>query len=262
MGRSALILAAAVAAAACKTSDIPPGRFSGGQVCQPGNNSCGSGSRCQNGICARTCSSSAACDPGQYCLGAAPDDVCAAVQPSGCQVDEQCPWPQLCIYGLCAAPELRADGGREQCISPADGGVDDGCARDAFCLGSLQGNVCLGAPACGQDGKCPPGSFGALCNNGTNPDGGQILPGKGRICLFGACITNNECPTRARCFRSQPGSVIGTCTYGLTGDPCFSNADCQGMTTPNCSFPDGGVADGGGADGGAADAGPAIGRCQ
>lgn len=261
MGRSALIVAAAIAAAACKTSDVPPGRFSGGQVCQPGNNSCGSGMRCENSICIKTCSGGAACDRGQYCEGAAPDDVCAAVQTATCQVDEECPWPQSCLYGLCSSAELLADGGKGQCVQGVDGGTD-GCTRDAVCLGTIVGAVCYSLPACGQDGKCPQGAFGSICNDGKNPDGGKIVPDKGRICLFGACLTDNDCPTRARCFRSHPGSVLGACTFGVPGDPCLSNADCQGMLTPNCGFPDGGVPDGGVADGGAADAGPAVGKCQ
>lgn len=246
MGRSALItaLAAAALATGCPASNNNPGagRPDGGPSCQSGDNSCAAGTRCVNRNCVPTCSGGAACQTGSYCEGPnAPEDVCAQLTPIACTTPTQCPFPQTCLNGLCASAELRADGGYQGCV--VNGGVNDACGPDAVCYALTQGNTCLGLPACGQDGGCPTGVFGAVCNDGRLDGGAQVLPGKQRLCLYAYCVLDSDCPAAAECFHSTLAIPSGTCYFGAAGSPCFSNKDC--FQSAACAGQDGGLEDGG-----------------
>lgn len=253
MGRSALILALAAAIWGCPPStggtviNLQP---DGGPVCGEDPRlpltypPCDTGLRCVNRICMPNCDAGS-CPGGMYCEGPAPKDVCAPVAPINCTSDVNCPNPQKCNYGLCTSLQLLADGGYAPCKLNAE--PNDNCGPDALCFqnvannGALTSN-CLGQPACGQDGGCPIGSVGAICNDGRNPDGGQLFPGKQRICLFSYCMGNPDCNAAAHCFFAAP-ALLGQCYYGFVGDPCFTNADCPNSS--GCGGSDGGLLDGG-----------------
>jgi len=244
MGRSALILI--LAAAACSSKDAPPvigpQRPDGGTPCQAGDSTCRGNLRCVNRNCVPTCPGDAGCPSGSYCEGPAyPEDVCAPLSPIACAKTFDCPDPQTCFGGLCASGQPRADGGYQLCVLNA--GADDGCGPDAVCI--VQGqNVCAGYPACGQDGGCPQGDIGSACNDGKNPDGGQLIPGKMRICLLGFCTLPSDCPpTSNACFRATLRKPYGYCNFGLTGSQCFTKADC--FNSGACTGADGGLEDGG-----------------
>jgi hypothetical protein len=255
MGRSALILALAAAVWGCPSSghitiNLQP---DGGPVCggdplpgSPTYGPCDVGLTCVNRICTPNCG--AGCAAGTYCEGLPPRDICAPVQPIACTKNLDCPNPQGCFNGLCASVELRADGGYQPCIPNSE--PDDGCGADALCYvlvvsGGTIRNTCVGLPACGQNGSCPAapsGGYGSVCNDGRNPDGGQLMAGKQRICLFGYCTIDGDCDRTARCFFGTP-TVPGKCQYGSAGDPCFTNADC--LNSAGCGGADGGLLDGG-----------------
>lgn len=237
MGRSALILGTLVCLAACNDTGGTISRIDGGPVCQAGDNSCAPGTRCVNRVCTPACASDGSCPAGSYCEGPAPvEDVCAANVPIICKQTLDCPRPQYCLGGLCASGQTRADGGFQGCVL---GSVNDACGPDAVCFQTQNGNQCLGMPACASNGGCPIGTSGAVCNDGRNPDGGQLFPGKQRICVYGFCAIDTDCTQRAHCFHPAPGNPLGNCNFGVAGDPCFSNADCIGSSA--CSVPDGGT---------------------
>lgn len=241
MGRRALIALAIAASACTDTGGNAIVRLDGGPVCQSGDNSCAAGTRCVNRICTPSCTGDAGCAAGSYCEGPAPlEDVCASNVPIVCQRSLDCPGPQLCLGGLCISEQLRADGGSQGCIPSS---LRDACGPDALCFQTRVSNQCLGMPACAANGGCPVGNPGSVCNDGRNPDGGQLFPGKQRICLYGFCVADTDCTQKAHCFHPLAGDPLGNCNFGVAGDPCFSNADCIGSS--GCSAPDGGFTDGG-----------------
>jgi hypothetical protein len=256
MGRSALI--AAILLSAC-TRDVQPAKVppDGGVPCTAGSHTCLPGTRCTGGFCLTTCTGGTACDPGTYCGGpTAPNDVCAPIKPTVCVDPTDCPFPQGCLSGKCVALEARADGGIGPC---ALGAVPDGCAPDAVCQDATAQPSCLGLPLCGADGGCPAGSISSACN--MLPDGGSLVPGKGRICLLTECDIQSECTSGSRCAHANPAVPFGTCQFGILGDPCLvDHPDCApalscldagtlpdgGLQAGRCSCLDGGVnADGG-----------------
>jgi hypothetical protein len=222
----AAAFAVAFSAPSCSSSSSTT-RPDGGPVCEHGGPACPTGTACQNGNCVPTCPPGTACPAGQYCLGTAPmDQVCAPTSPTLCTSLYDCPTPQNCLIPLCTALEPQADGGATFLCNP-DGSVDDKCATDAICLVLLSSNglanvQCRGMPACGQNGSCPVGQFGAVCN--VQPDGGRILPGKERICLFGFCSSNQDCAGNF-CVHN-PDASVGGCYSGFTGSPCNTSTDC------------------------------------
>ena len=254
MGRSALkaafcaaALAGAAAALSGSCSKEPPAQGTqpdGGQVCQSGGHECGAGTRCANRICTATCTGGASCGAGNYCPGAAPEDVCAPIAPKTCKADLDCPVPQQCLFGRCVSSELLADGGFQFCNL---GAVDDHCAPDAVCYPIGFGPSCFGLSPCGQDGSCPGTAISNVCNH--LPDGGTLIAGKERVCIFLYCSTNADCGkdpangAQSVCFRGVAHSTYGACQFGSVGDPCFSDADCP--RSNGCRGQDGGVDDGG-----------------
>jgi hypothetical protein len=254
MGRSALIAVLAAGLWGCPSTGRTPvvPQPDGGPICQSGDNTCAAGTRCVNRNCVPSCA--AGCPAGTYCEGPAPRDFCVPVTAIACANSRNCPAPQVCFLGppacsnfctrgVCASQQLRADGGYQGCLVNA--GADDACGPDAVCytLGATTGtvNACVGLPACNQDGGCPGGTFGSVCNDAL-PDGGQILPGKQRICLFSYCLRDSDCNQSGHCFHTTSAEP-GRCNFGLAGDPCFTKADC--FNAQSCAGADGGVLDGG-----------------
>jgi hypothetical protein len=231
MGRSALIAVLAVALWGCLSTGsatvIP--RIDGGPVCgappPPDTQNfppCAAGTTCVNRICLPTCDAGW-CAAGTYCEGPAPEDVCAPVAPIACSRESDCPNPQVCLAGLCSSPQLRADGGYQGCVLNSE--PNDACGNDAVCFQLCTDtacvnrvNRCVGLPACGQDGGCPQGTLGSICNDGRNPDGGQLFPGKQRICLLSYCMKDTDCNAAAHCFFGAP-ALLGRCNFGNAGDP-------------------------------------------
>lgn len=276
MGRSSLIaliaaLAVVGAYAACSSDSgggVNSGRPDGGPQCKIGNVpgfTCTAGTACVNSVCVPTCTGDAGdCPAGQYCEACAtpggcasgalpPRNVCAWNTPISCTKNTDCPFPQNCvgagpsIYGLCQSGEFLGDG-RQNLDCTLD---PDNCAPDAICQIQQGANgtfkQCVGLPACGQDGSCPTGIYGSVCNDKNPIDGGQIISGKQRICLYSLCVTNSDCPTNSvattHCFRTDKNVPYGGCKFGQVGDPCFSDADCP--QAARCAGAAGSFEDGG-----------------
>jgi hypothetical protein len=199
---------------------------------------------CNNGNCITTCPTGTECSADQFCQGTEPTrQVCSPKTFKQCAIDQDCPNPQFCLSGLCVSVELRRDGGFQGCLLS---GPDDACAPEAICLqqqtssGTILNN-CIGMPACGQDGTCPVGNQGSVCND--MPDGGRLFQNKQRVCLFTFCTGAANCPSNAECFLRAPDDPRGECTFGIAGDPCFGPTDC--FNSSQCVGADGGFGDGG-----------------
>jgi hypothetical protein len=266
MGRSALILSAAVLWGCPSTGGITVTlQPDGGPVCgflAPPNDklqypTCAAGTECVNNVCVPTCADGgAACPSGTYCEGgsAPAADVCAPVTTATCAKVADCPAPQQCFArisgvsgaGFCASPQRRGDGGYQGCVQHDP---NDFCGPDAVCYslvnstGTALVNTCLGLPACSQDGSCPAGAAGSVCNDGNLADGGQLIPGKGHLCLLSYCVRETDCNPIGHCFHRTPAQPLGSCDFGQSGDPCFTNADC--INSSGCAGADGGYLDGG-----------------
>lgn len=258
MGRRTLIAVPVLLVAAMLGSTHACGnaatasQFDGGTVCAHGDKTpCPAGTDCINSICTTTCDGGSACQAGAYCTvdQQTPEGVCAAVKPTLCGNAFDCPAPQRCFHGVCASIEPRQSGSQLGCLP---GKVDDACGSDAICSqltdpksGQLL-NDCLGLPQCGQAGDCPIGDLGTVCNDGRQLDGGQLFPGKQRLCLVGFCTKDTDCQSalKQHCFAPSPTTdALGTCNNGTAGNPCFTNKDCYNAT--GCFLADGGVDDGG-----------------
>jgi len=251
MGRSSLIpLGAAVVVAAifavssCSddATNVNIAQPDGGTICDFATRGCPAGQACLNGICSQRCTGGAACPAGTYCEGdASIDEVCAPVQAISCTTLLQCPAPQTCGSGLCTSTELLGDGGRSGNCIP--GAPDDGCSADGVCVtGASQSPSCLGLPPCSQDGGCPTGVAGAVCN--VRSDGGRLFPNKQRVCLVSFCETNADCPqtnpqpgvpAAPHCV-NEKGVSQSFCSPGVPGSPCLAPADCN---TNVCNGSDG-----------------------
>lgn len=260
MGRSTLI--GLLLFAAC-SRDLPPvqQRPDGGPVCLAGSHNCLPGSRCVGNLCVATCSGGTACPSGDYCGGPAfPNDVCGPITRTGCATFNDCPFPQDCLLGRCAAREVAADGGVEPC---KPGLVQDDCASDAVCTVLLAASPpsCIGLPTCSADGGCPGPSLSRACN--MLADGGQIIAGKGRICLTEQCLTEDDCIPGIHCAHLNPAAPFGKCQQGSFNDPCLvDRPDCNpnfscvgagvladgGAQTGRCACADGGLNPDGGCD--------------
>jgi hypothetical protein len=94
-------------------------------------------------------------------------------------------------------------------------------------------------------------------------DGGQIIPGKGRICLAEQCRVEDDCSPGVHCAHLNPGAPFGKCQQGIFNDPCLADRpDCNpnfscvgagvlpdgGAQTGRCACADGGVNPDGGCD--------------
>jgi hypothetical protein len=246
MGRSTLI--ALLVLSAC-SRDLPPIKTQpdGGPVCLAGSHTCLPGSRCVGSLCIATCTGGTGCTQGTYCGGPTfPNDVCAPIVATGCTTFTDCPFPQDCFLGRCAALEAAADGGVQAC---KPGVVADDCAADAVCT-VIPGSApsCIGLSPCGADGGCAGVSTSRACN--MLADGGQIIPGKGRICLIEQCLGEEHCTPGFHCAHLDPTVTFGKCQQGSFGEPCLvDRPDC----TPNLSCMDAGVL---------ADGGVQTGRCE
>lgn len=176
-------------------------------------NPCPDGQFCFNGLCAVGCTSNNDCADDQYCDTTSL--LCQNSEVPSCDGEGGCFGDQVCFEGLCSTPEDTT------CVS---GASPDGCESDAVCLDDGDTSVCYTMPACGEDGSCPTGLTGAVCNDG-------FLPDKDRICLLGACETEAHCPSSWSCIAPST-AVLGVCSDGAIGMPCIEGSDCtSGLCT-------------------------------
>lgn len=186
------------------------------------DNPCPAGQWCFNGVCAPGCMTDQDCATNQYCdtkvdlpnnqLGT---HMCVNKEVPGCVSDGDCAEAQECVMGMCSAAQAE-----QQCTPRPDG--QDGCDEYSVCLDlgevDQENNTCVSFPPCPQDGECPVGQIGSICNNE------EIIPDKARICLPGLCETEENCPSGFKCLMLR--SNLGACSDGTLGMPCLTSADC------------------------------------
>lgn len=197
---------------------------SGGEEWQPCSaaSPCPDGQFCFNGVCALGCQSDGDCADNQFC-GTEDDMLCHNKQVTTCP-EVPCVEGQVCVNGFCSTP-------------PPDTQCDplnqpDGCESDALCVELEEGDPeCYTFPYCAEDGTCPIGTQGAVCND-------DLVPGKDKICLIGLCTAAAHCPADWKCVKFEPGGVIGFCSNGGFGELCHSGDECASGT---CTQPVPGV---------------------
>lgn len=185
-------------------------------------NPCPAGQFCFNGFCAPGCMTDADCADNQYCdtLMQHSAHMCVNKEVPTCASDGDCASNQTCMQGLCSAVSVQ-----QQCTPRPDG--QDGCDVYSICLdmGEVdeEVNSCVSFPPCPQDGQCPVGQVGSVCNE-------QDIPGKERICLTSLCKDAGNCPAAFQCLVPGGGS-LGMCSDGSFGMPCLLADDCQSGLT-------------------------------
>ncbi len=198
------------------------GNDDGGFTPCSGANPCPDGLFCFNGLCAIGCQSNEDCGDDQYC-DTEGDRLCHNKTVTTCP-EVACAAGQECVNGFCSAGASDT-----QCMQMPNG--EDGCAMDSLCIAEpdqQDSYKCYQFPACPEDGDCPVGSQGAVCNDG-------IIPSKSRICLIGECLAVQDCPSDWKCVTFQ-GEMVGLCSSGAFGYPCNGDSDCASSSC-NTPFP-------------------------
>ncbi len=179
-------------------------------------NSCPDGQFCFNGLCALGCQSDGDCADNQYCN----TDIllCQNTEVPTCSGDSECASSQICVDGYCTTPP-------EDTQCNLDDYLNDGCESNAVCLeqADTEQGSCYTMPACAEDGTCPVGVEGAVCNNG-------LLSTKDEICLINLCEDMSHCPADWNCVRLIQNSPLGNCSSGQLGAPCATGDDCVSGT--------------------------------
>ncbi len=193
---------------ASETGDAQSGSAEGGgfEPCSE-DNMCPDGQFCFNGLCALGCTNNDNCADDQYCDTSSL--LCQNNEVPSCGGNGDCLGDQLCLEGLCSTPPPST--------ACTPDGSPDGCESNAICFEDDVA-ACYTMPACGEDGSCPVGLGGAVCNN-------DYLPNKDRICLLGACETAENCPADWSCAK-PPGGPLGFCSSGTIGSPCTDATEC------------------------------------
>jgi hypothetical protein len=181
------------------------------------SNPCPSGQFCWNGFCALGCTSDDNCDADTYCNV----NHCAPTEVPTCSDDAECDDGFACVFDYCAVIPVEPEG------CQWNDNLQDGCAGNEVCLGDDPENdvdgECTQLPPCPEDGDCPVGEAGAVCNEG-------YIPTKDRICLVGLCATQADCPSSLRCV--VIAGDVGSCNPpGVQGSPCTVDADCSNGLT-------------------------------
>lgn len=177
------------------------------------SNKCPSGEFCFNGVCAEGCNSDGDCASNQYC-DTGETRLCQDKTVATCSSSSDCASTQVCQDSYCTTPPPSTS-----CQVTYD--QNDGCDVNSVCLqpDQNQASRCYSFPACAQDGSCPVGAQGAVCNEG-------YLSGKGKICLPTLCKDVSNCPSSWKCVRFNSNDVLGNCSQGSPGSACATNADC------------------------------------
>lgn len=200
----------------------PPPGAQGGGLCSS-SNPCPSGQFCFNGLCAIGCQSDGNCAADQYCDlkdQGNPVAYCKKKTVEGCTSDNQCASNQQCVQGLCS---LKPPPNPPSCTTDTPD-FKDGCDTYSLCLdpdedSGAQKPYCASFPQCPQNGVCPVGLGGAVCNDG-------YIPNKGRFCMQGSCRDNANCPSKWSCVKPFANAALGVCSSGAFGFPCTENAQC------------------------------------
>lgn len=174
----------------------------GGQLCPEGRS-------CSNGLCVVECSGEGDCATDEYC---GKDGLCHPNAVPSCNSDQDCAATQTCVNQVCSAV---GEGGCD-----LENYLQDGCPSNAVCIGNFDDDqgTCQAMPACAENGSCPIGLEGAVCND-------EYLPTKDPICLIGLCDTVANCPDLWSCVRYD-NDVLGTCSDGGLGSPCTIGDHC------------------------------------
>ncbi len=190
------------------------------------DNPCPAGQWCFNGLCAPGCMTDLDCADNQYCDTQIdlPNNqfgthMCVNKEVSTCSTDADCETTQECILGMCSV-----SAGPQECTPRID--APDGCDDFSICLDVGDGEVeefeCYAFPPCPQDGICPVGLYGSVCNE-------DIFPAKERICLTSLCKEEAHCPSTHQCIPLQ--GEIGGCSDGAFGSLCLDDQDCKSELT-------------------------------
>lgn len=189
------------------------------------SNPCPSGMFCFNGLCAIGCTSNENCADDQYCDGL----YCVNTEVPTCTSDSNCYEGQICVQGVCSTPPPSTTCDPDQVVSG-----NDGCDNYSLCIdGDDDGPedpACYTMPPCAEDGTCPVGAYGAVCNN-------EYI-NKARICLIGACESEANCPSGNVCCK------IGNAPIG----GCVPEGQADLLGCGSGGFPGGGGGSGGGGD--------------
>jgi hypothetical protein len=192
---------------------------------------CPSGQTCVNGQCTvvnnpPACSATQPCPSGQTCV----NGQCTVVNnPPACSASVPCPSGKVCVSGICSAPPPTT-----QCTPRPDG--LDGCSSTSVCMdpdeAGPQAPACYAFDACNEQGRCPTGLFGAVCNQ-------SYIPNKARFCIPGFCADNLDCPTDWACVKYPSTEVLGTCSNRGPGSMCTKNSECLSgvCNQPQPGFP-------------------------
>ncbi len=174
---------------------------------------------CFNGLCALGCTNNGDCADDQYCD--TDSMLCQNQEVPTCDSADDCLGDQICVNDYCTTPPTDTS-------CDYTNVVEDGCASDAVCFpdADSESGACYTMPACAEDGSCPTGTTGAVCND-------DYLPAKDKICLLGACESVSDCPSDWNCVRLMENAVLGSCGDGGFGSPCAGPEDCiSGTCTP------------------------------
>lgn len=182
------------------------------------DNPCPAGQFCFNGLCAPGCMSDSDCAENQYC-DTGESQLCLNKEVPTCSSDGDCASSQVCIQGMCSAvPDVV-----EECTPYQS---EDGCDEYSICIDVSDVDAeepegeCASFPPCPEDGVCPVGQYGALCNDGHFPE-------KQAICLTSLCEDQTHCPTNLKCVHISAMGPLGICSGGSMGEPCEETDDCD-----------------------------------
>ncbi len=159
---------------------------------------CDPDEHCQEGACVETCNLHTDCPQDESCDMLFEHSTHACYHARTCAIKSNCAEPMQCVSGLCV------DFIKTNCFDYEGCGYDD-CGSDQLCM-YTQGDIvpsCYRLPVCEEDGACPIGRKGSMCNL-------VDLAEKDRVCLPGRCKTDLHCPKDRSCVIST-GKEIGFC---------------------------------------------------
>lgn len=210
---AAVLVALLMAGAACGGGGADNGDDNNGAFCST-SQPCPGGQYCWNGLCLPGCLTNKDCAADQYCsIDGVGSGVCVNKEVPSCTNDDQCDDGEVCKNGMCSKVTPK------NCTPRADG--MDGCDAFSICFDEddegPKAAACYAFPPCGENGACPVGQLGAMCNDGD-------IPQKARICLTSLCKSAAHCPQGFRCIVLS--GTIGMCSSGSIASPCKSKEDC------------------------------------
>jgi hypothetical protein len=204
------------------STEGPPGQNPNGQQGPSGlcsaTQKCPAGQWCFNGLCAPGCNSNQDCAADQYCdTKDAQPYFCKNKTVSSCP-STPCQSNQECRNGLCTAASSEPSSG----CTPSPS-FNDSCDKYSVCVDEDEEGPraagCLSFPPCPENGVCPVGIGGAVCNE-------KYIPNKGRFCMPGACSNATHCPADWKCVRQTTNQILGFCSAGGPYALCFLPTDC------------------------------------